>query len=44
VVIQENKFHIDMMEDDPLTLHQTLENVNSHKWTKVMGEENNVNV
>jgi hypothetical protein len=28
-----------MMEDDPLTLCQALENMNSHKWTKGMDEE-----
>jgi hypothetical protein len=28
-----------MMEDDPLTLHQVLESVNSHKWIKVMDEK-----
>jgi Reverse transcriptase (RNA-dependent DNA polymerase) len=28
-----------MMEDDPVTLRHTLENINSHKWTKVMDEE-----
>jgi hypothetical protein len=28
-----------MMKDDHLTLSQTLQSVNSHKWTKVMGEE-----
>jgi Reverse transcriptase (RNA-dependent DNA polymerase) len=37
--LQENKFNIDMMEDDPLTLRHALENVNSHKWIKVMDEE-----
>jgi hypothetical protein len=28
-----------MMEDDPLTLHQALESMNSHKLTKGMDEE-----
>jgi hypothetical protein len=28
-----------MIEDDPLTLRQALESVNSHKWTKVIDEE-----
>jgi Reverse transcriptase (RNA-dependent DNA polymerase) len=28
-----------MMEDDPVTLRQALESVNSHKWTKAMDEE-----
>jgi Reverse transcriptase (RNA-dependent DNA polymerase) len=37
--LQENEFHISMMEDDPLTLRQTLESVNSHKWIKTMDEE-----
>jgi hypothetical protein len=27
------------MEDDSVTLRQTLESVNSHKWIKVMDEE-----
>jgi Reverse transcriptase (RNA-dependent DNA polymerase) len=31
VFLQENKFNIGMMEDDPLTLRQVLESVNSHK-------------
>jgi hypothetical protein len=31
VFLQENKFNIGMMEDDPLTLRQALESVNSHK-------------
>jgi Reverse transcriptase (RNA-dependent DNA polymerase) len=39
VFLQENKFNIGMMEDDPVTLCQALESVNSHKWTKVMDEE-----
>jgi hypothetical protein len=39
VFLQENEFNIGMMEDDPLTLRQGLENVNSHKWTKTMDEE-----
>jgi hypothetical protein len=37
--LQENEFHISMMEDDPLTLRQTLESVNSHKWIKTMDGE-----
>jgi hypothetical protein len=44
VFFQENEFNIGMMEDDPLTLRQALESVNSHKWTKIMDEENKVNV
>jgi hypothetical protein len=28
-----------MMEDDPLTLCQVLENVNSHIWIKAVNEE-----
>jgi hypothetical protein len=44
VFLQENEFNIGMMEDDPLTLRQALESVNSHKWTKIMDEENKVNV
>jgi Reverse transcriptase (RNA-dependent DNA polymerase) len=39
VFLQENEFNIGMMEDDPVTLHQALESVNSHKWTKAMDEE-----
>jgi hypothetical protein len=39
VFLQENKFNIGMMEDDPVTLRQDLESVNSHKWTKTMDEE-----
>jgi hypothetical protein len=39
VFIQENEFNIGMMEDDPVTLRQALESVNSQKWTKVMDEE-----
>jgi Reverse transcriptase (RNA-dependent DNA polymerase) len=39
VFLQENEINISMMEDDPVTLRQTLENINSHKWTKVMDEE-----
>jgi Reverse transcriptase (RNA-dependent DNA polymerase) len=39
VFLQKNKFNIDMMEDDNLTLLQVLESVNSHKWTKTMNEE-----
>jgi hypothetical protein len=39
VFLQENEFNIGMMEDDPVTLRQVLESVNSHKWTKVMDEE-----
>jgi Reverse transcriptase (RNA-dependent DNA polymerase) len=39
VFLQEKKFNIGMMEDDPLTLRQALESVNSHKWTKAMDEE-----
>jgi hypothetical protein len=39
VFLQENKFNIDMMENDLITLRQALENVNSHKWTKTMDEE-----
>jgi Reverse transcriptase (RNA-dependent DNA polymerase) len=39
VFLQENKFNIGMMKDDSVTLRQTLESVNSHKWTKVMDEE-----
>jgi hypothetical protein len=44
VFLQENEFNISMMEDDPLTLRQALEGVNSHKWIKVINEENKVNV
>jgi uncharacterized protein YqgQ len=39
VLLQENEFNIGMIEDDPVTLYQDLESVNSHKWTKVMDEE-----
>jgi uncharacterized protein YqgQ len=39
VLLQENEFNISMMEDDPVTLCQALESVNSHKWTKPMDEE-----
>jgi L-rhamnose mutarotase len=39
VFLQEYKFYIGMMEDDSVTLRQTLESVNSHKWIKVMDEE-----
>jgi hypothetical protein len=39
VFFQENEFNNVMMEDDPVTLRQALENVNSHKWTKAMDEE-----
>jgi hypothetical protein len=31
VFIQENEFNIGMMEDDPVTLRQALESVNSQK-------------
>jgi hypothetical protein len=37
--LQENEFNISMMEDDPPTLRQVLESVNSHKLTKIMDEE-----
>jgi Reverse transcriptase (RNA-dependent DNA polymerase) len=39
VFLQENKFNIGMMEDDPVTLHQALESMNSHKWSKTMDKE-----
>jgi Reverse transcriptase (RNA-dependent DNA polymerase) len=39
VFLQENEFNIGMMEDDPVTLRQSLESVNSHKLTKAMDEE-----
>jgi uncharacterized protein YqgQ len=39
VFLQENEFNIGMMKDDPVTLRQGLESVNSHKLTKVMDEE-----
>jgi hypothetical protein len=39
VFLQENKFNIGMMEDDPLTLRQVLESMNSHKLIKVMNEK-----
>jgi Reverse transcriptase (RNA-dependent DNA polymerase) len=39
VFLQENEFNIGMMEDDPVTLRQGLESVNSHKWIKDMDEE-----
>jgi hypothetical protein len=39
VFLQENKFNIGIMKDDPLTLHQAIDCVNSHKWTKAMDEE-----
>jgi hypothetical protein len=39
VFLQENKFNIGMMEDDPVTLRQASESVNSHKWTKAMDGE-----
>jgi Reverse transcriptase (RNA-dependent DNA polymerase) len=39
VFLQENEFNIGMMEDDSVTSHQVLENVNSHKWFKAMDEE-----
>jgi Reverse transcriptase (RNA-dependent DNA polymerase) len=39
VFLQENEFNIGMMEDDPVTLRQALESVNSHKWTKAMDKE-----
>jgi hypothetical protein len=39
VFLQENEFNIGMMEDDPVTLRQALESVNSHKWIKAMDEE-----
>jgi Reverse transcriptase (RNA-dependent DNA polymerase) len=39
VFLQENEFNIGMMEDDHVTLHQALESVNSHKWTKAMDEK-----
>jgi hypothetical protein len=44
VFLQENEFNISMMEDDHLTLRQALEGVNSHKWIKVINEENKINV
>jgi hypothetical protein len=31
IFLQENEFNIGMMEDDPVTLRQALESVNSHK-------------
>jgi hypothetical protein len=37
--LQENEFNIGMIEDDPVTLRQALESVNSHKWTKAMDEK-----
>jgi hypothetical protein len=37
--LQENKFNISMMEDDPLTLRHALESVNIYKWTKIIDEE-----
>jgi Reverse transcriptase (RNA-dependent DNA polymerase) len=39
VFLQENELNIGMMENDPLTLCQALESVNSHKWIKTMDEE-----
>jgi Reverse transcriptase (RNA-dependent DNA polymerase) len=39
VFLQENEFNIGMMEDDPVTLRQALESVNSHKWTEAMDDK-----
>jgi hypothetical protein len=39
VFLQENELNIGIMEDDPVTLRQALDSVNSHKWTKAMDEE-----
>ena len=37
--LQEHEFDIGMMEDDPLSLRQALESVNSQKWIEAMNEE-----